>query len=85
METHNLSFGDADGEAHANAEAMHAVNQNPPSPRGVREENNVIGTAQERYTAARAQHQARLRCHGAHVLMQAIKENAKKRGLSGQP
>lgn len=44
-------------ETHTDSEAMHAVNQNLQPLGSFREENNVIDVAQERYTAARAQHQ----------------------------
>ena len=53
MKTNNLSFGNADGEAHADAEAVHAVNQKLQPLRSVREEDNINGIAQEWHTAAR--------------------------------
>ena len=54
------------------AKAVQAVNENLQPLKIVGEENNVIAIAQDRHTAARAQHQARPRCRGIHVLMQAI-------------
>ena len=47
MENNFLSCGNADGDAHADAKAVHAVNQKLHLLRNVREEDNIIGTAQK--------------------------------------
>lgn len=54
----NLSCGNADvadGKAHADAIAVHAVNTMLPSLRSVAEENNVSGIAQGRNVVTRVQ------------------------------
>ena len=56
---HNLCFSIADGEAYADAKAVHAVNQKLQPLRSVGDDNSNIDIAQGRHTGVRAQHQAR--------------------------